>query len=127
MSAQMTVDIYSGLQILQAVNQNLVNAGFTLTLVCPAGKTAYLTGFTIDGLGATAAGVVEITTTGLLAGTLRRELSVPAGVGLGVTPVIVELSTPMIGSAIGQNIGIVVPPFGAGNVNAVGFVHGFAI
>lgn len=124
---EVLVNPATGKTFLQAVNQNTGGAGFTMTLPAQAGKTIYLCGFCVDGLGATAASVVEITSVGLLNGTIRRELSVPAGVGVAVTPILVEFVNPLIASAVNQAVQIVVPSLGAGNVNVNGWIHGYAI
>src|SRR5258708_465364 len=48
-------------------------------LAATAGKTQYLEGFDISGGGATAASIIEVSVTGLAAGTLKYELNILAG------------------------------------------------
>lgn len=100
-------------------------AAITATLAAVAGKRTFIAGFTVDGLGATAASVIEVTVTGVLGGTLRRKLSVPAGVGVAIAPVVVEFERPIPASADNTAIVVNVPSFGAGNTSSVASVHGF--
>jgi hypothetical protein len=90
-----------------------------------AGVTGYLTGFSVDGLGATAASVIELTITGLLGGTKRYKLAIPAGVAVAITRLVVEFATPVAASAANTAITLNVPSFGAGNTSAVAELHGF--
>src|SRR5579859_5778695 len=70
-------------------------AAIAATLPGAAGKTTYLTGFEVTGAGATGASVIAITVTGILGGTKTYELAIPAGAGVGVTPLTVEFSRPL--------------------------------
>jgi len=97
-------------------------------LAAVAGKTNYLTGFSVDGLGATAASVIEVTVTGLLGGTKRYKLSIPAGATLGLTSRLqVEFARAIPASAVNTAITLNVPSFGAGNTSSVAELHGFLI
>lgn len=111
---------------LNAVNQQTGGAGGTATLTGAPGQTTYMTGFMVDGLGATGASVVEVTTTGILGGTIRREISVPAGVGIEIPPLVVSFGPVGVpSSVVGGNIAVVVPSLGAGNVNLVIQANGY--
>jgi hypothetical protein len=101
-------------------------AAQTPTLAALAGATNYVTGFSVDGLGATAAAVIEVTLAGVIGGTKRYKLSVPAGAAVAVVrPLIVEFATPIAATAANVAIVLTVPTFGAGNTSAVAAIHGF--
>jgi hypothetical protein len=96
------------------------------TLSSAAGKMAYLSGFAITGLGATSAGSITVTTTGL-ANNLSFVVPIPAGVTVGITPLIVQFPVPIPASAVNTNIVVQVPSFGAGNTSASASAWGFLI
>lgn len=100
-------------------------APITATLAAVAGKRTFLSGFAVDGLGATAGSVIEVTITGVLGGTMRRKVTIPAGVGVAITPLYVEFNRPIPASADNTAIVVNVPSFGAGNTSAIVNVHGF--
>lgn len=100
-------------------------AAITATLAAVAGKRTHLSGFAVDGLGATAGSVIEVTITGVLGGALRRKVSVPAGVGAAIAPLVVEFARPVPAAADNTAIVINVPSFGAGNTSAIVNAHGF--
>lgn len=97
----------------------------TATIAAVAGRTNYLTGLQITGLGATAATKVIATVTGLVGGTKSFAIAVPAGVTTAVTPIIVAFPVPV--PATGVNVAIVasVPSFGAGNTDVDVNLDGF--
>lgn len=90
----------------------------TATLAAAVGKTTFISGFLISGLGATAGSVIAVTVTGLLGGTVTFYLAVPAGVTLGVAPLYVAFPVALPGSASNTAIVVNVPSFGAGNTAA---------
>lgn len=101
-------------------------AALAPALTAEADKTCFVTGFSIDGLGATAASVIEATLDGVLGGSKRYKVNVPAGATAALgSPVRVEFSRPI--PATGPNVAITlnVPSFGAGNTSAVAEIHGF--
>jgi len=100
-------------------------AAMAPVLPAVAGQTNFVTGFQITGGGATAASVIVVTLTGLIGGTRTYDIAVPAGVTLGITPLVVEFSEPI--PATGPNVAITlnVPSFGAGNTNAAATLEGF--
>lgn len=103
-----------------AVDGNVGAAGqITATLAAVAGKTNYLTGFYVDGLGATGASVIEVTVSGTLGGSFTRKLSIPAGATVAITPLVMGFESPIPGSAANTAIVVTVPSFGAGNTNAI--------
>jgi len=104
---------------------NVANAAAVATLAAVAGKTTYIDGFVITGTGATAAGVVEATLTGLLGGTMTFIIAVPAGVNTGLTPLVVNFPKPLPASAVDTAIVLTLPALGSGNTNAAVNAHGF--
>jgi hypothetical protein len=95
------------------------------TLPAVPDQYTWLSGFDIDGGGATAASLVVVTVTGLQGGTITFTLGVPAGATL---PVSLEKRFPDWLRSSGKNIGITVSAasFGVGNTRAVTNVYGFA-
>lgn len=110
---------------VSASSGNVAAAAANVALAATANKTNWAAGFDITGLGATAAGVILVTITGLKAGTLTWEVAIPAGVTLGITPLQVRFPYPMIASGQNQAITLNVPSFGAGNTNAAATLYGF--
>lgn len=98
----------------------------TATLTSAAGRTAYITGFSITGGGATGASVVTCTVTGLVTGTQSYVFPVVAGATLGDTPLQRLFAIPVPASATNTNIVVSCPTFGSGNngaaVNAEGYL-----
>jgi hypothetical protein len=91
------------------------------TIAAVAGRLNYLEGFDVSGGGATGAGVIEISVTGLAAGTLKYEMNVLAGVTGPVNAqggLSVRFPTPQPASAPNTAIVVTAPSFGAGNTNA---------
>ena len=109
-----------------AVAAQVAGAANNQTLAAAAGKTTYISGFFVDGLGATGASVIEVSITGLLGGTQFYEVSVPAGAGaVLVNPIRVEFARPIPASAPNTAIVVNVPSYGAGNTKASAGAHGF--
>lgn len=100
-------------------------AGIAATLAAAANERTYIVGFHVDGLGATAASVIEVTITGLTV-TMRYKLSIPAGAAVALAArLCVEFTRPIPASADNTAIVVNVPSFGAGNTSAVVAAHGF--
>lgn len=97
----------------------------TATLTAPTGKLAYISGFIITGLGATTGIAVNVTVTGLLGGTQTYPVTVPTGVGVAITPLVVSFNMPVPASAVSTNIVVSMPTFGAGNTNANITAYGY--
>jgi hypothetical protein len=102
-------------------------ASAVATLTSAAARTAYITGFSVSGLGATAAAMATITITGLLGGTINFAYPVPAGVGVAGPPMSVAFTTPLPASAVNTNIVVTVASFGSGNVGAAVMAQGYLI
>jgi hypothetical protein len=92
-----------------------------------AGKTAYISGFGLTGLGATAAAGVSVTVTGVQGGTLQYTIAAVAGVTLINTPLVVEYDPPLPASAPNTAITVNVPTYGSGNTRSCNTVRGFYI
>lgn len=107
-----------------ASSGNVANAQAQASLAAVAGKTNYLTGFTITFSGATAASVVLATVTGLAGGTQTFVVAVPAGVTVQGQTLNVDLAVPMPASAANTAITITLPALGAGNTNAAVNIRG---
>lgn len=108
-----------------AASGNVANGVATATIPAIGGKTAYISGFTISGLGATAALGVNPTVTGVIGGTKTYAYAAVAGATL-MNPVLdVQFCPPIPASAVNQAISVSCPALGAGNtintVNAYGF------
>lgn len=97
----------------------------TATLTSTTGRTAYLNGFVVSGLGATAGQASAITVTGVLGGTQTYQMSVPTGATVAATPVVVNFPMPVPASATNTNIVVSVVSFGAGNTNANVTAYGY--
>lgn len=111
-----------------AVSAQVAAAANNQTLAASPGRRTYISGFTVDGLGATGAAVINVTITGLLGGTLTYPLDVPAGAGATLArPLRIEFSRPIPASADNTAIVVNVPSFGAGNTQANASAHGFAL
>jgi len=104
------------------------NAAAVVTFAASVDRTNWLSGYTVEGLGATAASVQTLTITGLSGGTRVHRIVVPAGVAvaLGVNGrLVVEFNRPW--PASGPNTAIVgtLSAFGAGNTTEQLSMHGF--
>ena len=97
-------------------------------LAAVAGKTTYIEGFDITGGGATAASVIEVTVTGLAAGTLKFEMNILAGAAGPVNAqggLFTRFPQPLPASAVNTAITVTAPSFGAGNTNAAVVAYGY--
>lgn len=115
----------TGVTELIASSGNQAATAISTTLTSAAAKTAYLTGFEVTGAGATAASIVAVTVSGILGGTLTYNLPIPAGVLVGIVPLVIEFPRPLIAAAVNTNIVVSVASFGTGNTNAAVVAHGF--
>ena len=108
---------------VSAVDQK-ANATATATLPAVALKRNYLAGFAISGSGATVAAVVRATITGIGV-TWGIDVPVPAGILLGITPIIVVLPNPIPASAVNTAITLTVPAFGSGYADVSVAIWGY--
>lgn len=95
-------------------------------LAAAAGKTTYISGFQVTGMGASTAVAVLATVTGVLGGTLPYYVGVPVNTVLSaVTPLVVAFAPPIPASAASLNIQVNVGSFGSGNTNAAVVAQGY--
>lgn len=99
----------------------------TVTLTGSAGTTVYLSGFTVDGLGATASSSITVTVAGLLGGSRLYRVVVPAGatVGLGTARLVMDFANPIPASGPNTAITVSATSFGTGNTASNVAAHGF--
>ena len=110
---------------LSASSGDVAAGTATANLTGNATTTPYLAGILISGTGATAAGVVDATVSGLQGGNLTIPVVVPAGNTTGITPVQLNFSPPLKGAAENGTITVSVGSFGSGNLHAAVNAWGF--
>jgi len=98
----------------------------TATLTVTSGRTGYLTGFTVTGLGATVAAMPVVSVTGLVGGTVNFAYPAPIGVGVAGPVMSINFTTPLRG-ILSTNIVVSVATFGVGNVGASCVAYGYMI
>lgn len=108
------------------ISGNATGANGNTTAILPGtnGKFTYICGFTVGGLGATAASVVTCTITNLLGG-FTFFISVPAGVTVPVQPLIWIFPQPIRSVNLGDTLGVTAGAFGAGNTSEYVTAWGF--
>ena len=106
---------------------NVAAAVAAATLTGAAGKTTYITGFSVTGSGATVGLPVSVTVTGLLGGTATYIYTAATGATVGNTPLIIDFATPVPSSTTNTNIVVSCPSLGAGNTNNTTVVRGYTI
>ncbi len=117
----------AGATPITAASGNVANAAAVATLAAAAGKTTYITGFTCTGSGATAGLPVSVTVVGTISGTLTYTVAAAAGALVENTPLDVQYSIPIPGSATNTAIVVTMPALGAGNTNATVVAHGYQL
>lgn len=110
-----------------ASSGNVAAAVATATLTSAAGKTAYITGFSVTGSGATAGLPVSVTVTGILGGTLTFTYVAATGALLPNEPLVITFPSPLPASAVNTNIVVSCPSLGAGNTNNTVVAYGYRI
>lgn len=90
-------------------------------------KFTYITGFTVAGLGATAAGVIVVTISGTANGATTYGYPVPAGVGVAGPVMTIAFNPPLISNAVNTDISVSAASFGAGNVGAMCSAQGYVL
>lgn len=104
---------------------NVANSAANATIAAAVGKTSYVEGFQITGLGATAATTVVVTMSGLAGGSQQWSLNIPAGATTPITPLIVAFYPPLPASGLNTAIALAVPAAGAGNTSVIVSMQGF--
>lgn len=110
-----------------ATSGNVAAAVATATIPAVAGKTAYISGFDINGGGATAALIVNPTVTGVISGTKTYTYGAALGATIINTPLSVIFNPPIPASAVNTAIAVNCPSLGAGNTNNTVNAYGFYI
>ncbi len=85
----------------------------------------FCSGFEITSLGATAAGAVKATLTGLLGGTITYDMAIPAGVTTAAAPLVVQFPVALAGVGVSTDVVLTLPASGAGNTSANVVLHGY--
>jgi hypothetical protein len=91
------------------------NAITTTSITGVVGRTSFLCGVQITGLGATGASTVTFTIGGLAGGTFTYYITVPAGVTTPIAPLLLTFNPPLQANATNVNIQLTLGAFGAGN------------
>lgn len=116
----------AGATAVSASSGNVAAASATATLGAVAGKTTYISAFTITGAGATAGSVVTCTIGTLVGGSIWSiDVAIPTGPTVGVTPITMALHNPIPANGQNVSISVVCPSFGAGNTNAAVTAFGY--
>lgn len=110
-----------------ASSGDVANATAAATIAGVANKTNYITGFEVFGLGATAAGSVNVTVTGLAGGTMTYPLAVAAGATAQNPSLVVQFAPPHPASAVNTAISVSCPALGAGNLHNCVNVRGIQV
>lgn len=117
--------VYTNITYITASSGTVAAGAAVATIPAVAGKTAYITGFTITSTGSTAAAVVAPTIVGLISGTATFAYASVAGVTLSNQPLIVPFYPAVPASAVNTAIVVTLPSLGAGSTNATVVVTGF--
>lgn len=106
---------------------NVANASAIALLPIVTGQTNYVSGFQINGSGATAGLPVNVTLTGVIGGTLTYTYCAVAGVLLPNQPLTVEFNPPLQASGPGVAITVTCPALGVGNTHNSANIQGFSV
>lgn len=106
---------------------NVANAVAAATIPAVAGKTAYITGFDIQGAGATAGLVVNPTMAGVISGTKTFVYAAAAGALVANQALSRCFNPPIPASAVNTAITISCPALGAGNTANTVNIYGYYI
>ena len=110
---------------IRGASGNVANAAATATLTGTAATTVYITGFTCNPGGATAATLVSVTITGTLGGTYTYTAGAPSGSTSVGAPVTGAFIPAQAASAVNTPIVVSMPALGIGNTNATCVATGF--
>jgi hypothetical protein len=110
---------------INASSGNVANAAATATLTGTATTRVYISGFSCQMGGATAAAEALITVTGLIGGTETYVTGAPLGATVPPTILTRAFSPPVPASAVNTNIVVSQAAGGAGNANAACSAEGF--
>lgn len=116
-----------GATAITAASGKVAAATAEATLPAVAGKTTFISGFSITGSGATDGLPVIVTVTGTISGTLSYIYVAAAGVLVANTPLHVRFNPPIPGSAVNTAIVVSCPTLGAGNTHNSAVASGYTI
>jgi hypothetical protein len=118
----------TGATAVTAASGNVGAAAATVSLPAVSGRTNYVSGFSVTGLGATGALTLQITLGSLVGSVTQTYIyEVPAGVTTAAPTLVVTFNPPIPASAANTAITLTVPSFGTGNTNASANVWGYLI
>lgn len=117
----------SGAVIVAGASGSVAASSAVATLAAAAGKTTYITGFTVTAAGATAGASVSLAITGLLGGTLTYVYTAPTGATVPGPVLDVQFTTPLPASAVNTAIVVTLPSLGTGNLAAAVVATGFQL
>lgn len=109
------------------VSAMAANAVATATLPAVAGKTNYITGFTITGAGSTLGSVVQATLSGLAVPDLKYTVAAPANILSPIQPINVKFDPPIPAAAVNAGITMTVPAAGLGNTAMTVDLYGYVM
>ena len=112
---------------ITAASGNVANATATATLAAVAGKTTYITGFTVTGTGATAGLAVSVSVAGTITTGLTYTSAAAVGALIANTPLIVRFNPAVPASATNIAIAVSIPALGLGNTNSTVVAHGYQL
>lgn len=104
----------------------VANANAVATLAAAVGKTTYITGFTCNAGGATAALTVDLTVAGVVGGTLHNSFTFPV-LPAAAYPFVEQFLPPLPSSAVNTAIVVTLAAGGAGNLSASCNAQGFQL
>jgi hypothetical protein len=116
---------YASAQTFVSASATGANTAIAPSLPAVAGKTNYLTSFTVTADGATTGLAGSVTLTGVLGGTQTFIFTWPAGVTVNAAPITIAFPWPLPASAANTAITLNVPAGGAGNTLTVATLTGF--
>jgi hypothetical protein len=99
----------------------------SINLPGAVGKTTYITGMEIFGLGATAATVIGAALNGLLGGNMTIFIGVPGSTSAEIVPKVLQFNPPLPANAVNTAISLTIPSFGAGNQGVSASMRGFQL
>jgi hypothetical protein len=101
--------------------------GISTSLNPSAGRTSYLSGVQVTGLGATTGSIVTLGIAGLQGGTLTFYITVPTGATVPIVPLILGFNPALPANGPNTNIFTSLASFGTGNTVANLSTQGFQI
>lgn len=117
----------AGAAAKNATSGDVAHTAAVATLPAAAGKTTYISGFSVVATGATSAVVVDVTVSDGT-WTLTYPLNVPASsAAVQLQPLVVNFNPPLPASAANTTIIVTCPSLGTGNTNACTNAQGYQL